>query len=233
MTHIDVPAPGGLSFPDPGGPEVYAELLRTARATGRCPIWCAGSERFGGMPVPPDVSGAITTVDPYDVLSRWWPEGCPCLAPFTGAFPGLTRADGVDRSTRPETTAKAISVGTAGGGCAVLGVVDACRPADIPAALGWSGTCNYGDLGDLVSIGAVLRSWEERFGAVLVRIDGSRLWVAVADPPTTQEESERVAAEHFAFCPDQVDPQIGPEPFTLVSYARTIRRAPVWRFWWD
>jgi hypothetical protein len=70
---------------------------------------------------------------------------------------------------------------------------------------------------DLVGLSAVLRSWEERFGATLVWIGGFTLVLAVADPPRTREESERVAAEHFAFCHDQVDPQDGRDPYpTLV-----------------
>jgi hypothetical protein len=46
-------------------------------------------------------------------------------------------------------------------------------------------------------------------------------------------EAEAVAAEHFAFCHDQVDPQDGRDPYTPRSYAREIRRARLWKFWWD
>jgi hypothetical protein len=37
----------------------------------------------------------------------------------------------------------------------------------------------------------------------------STLVLAVAHPPRSQADAERVAAEHFAFCPDQHDPQNG------------------------
>jgi hypothetical protein len=78
----------------------------------------------------------------------------------------------------------------------------------------------------------VLRSWEERFGAVLVAMTFSTLVLAVAHPPRSQADAERVAAEHFAFCPDQHDPQNG-TVYTPRTYGRTIRGASRWRFWWD
>lgn len=43
---------------------------------------------------------------------------------------------------------------------------------------------------------------------------------------------ERVATEHFAFCPDQHDPQNG-TVYTPRTYAETIRGARLWKFWWD
>jgi hypothetical protein len=78
----------------------------------------------------------------------------------------------------------------------------------------------------------LLGSHEERFGEMLVLLDADTLLLSVAAPPMTRPECETVAAEHFAFCPDQQDPQDG-RIFTLRTYADMIRGARQWRFWWD
>ena len=71
--------------------------------------------------------------------------------------------------------------GGRGGRCPerpLLGLVPAGRPADVPAAAGWFGMCNSWD--DVVAMSAVLRSWEDRFGAVLVLMGRATLELAVA-----------------------------------------------------
>ncbi|MDL5159285.1 DUF4253 domain-containing protein [Actinomycetospora termitidis] len=115
-----------------------------------------------------------------------------------------------------------------------MAVVEAARPADVPLALQWTGMCNYWHQ-DLSRAGAVLRSWEERFGAMVVYVGTATLLLSVACPPRTLDEARLVATEHFAFCPDQVDPQTGKEtgPLTISAYAQTIRGQFHWRFWWD
>ena len=113
-----------------------------------------------------------------------------------------------------------------------IAMVDATRPADTPAVLEWAGFCNYHPYQDHVQLCAVLRRWEERYGAVLVCIDRSRLHLSVGHPPRTEDECRRAAAEHFAFCPDQQDPQNG-DFYTLSTYAGMIRGARSWHFWWD
>lgn len=40
-----------------------------------------------------------------------------------------------------------------------------------------------------------------------------------------------MAAEHFAFCPDNVSQ--GTADGTLRSYARTLVGEHTWSFWWD
>jgi hypothetical protein len=55
------------------------------------------------------------------------------------------------------------------------------------------------------------------------------LYVSVAAPPADQGEALRVAAEHFAFCPDNI--WQGKSP--LSAYANGLIDAPIWRFWWD
>jgi hypothetical protein len=108
-----------------------------------------------------------------------------------------------------------------------LAVVPVSRPADVVAAVGWLGTVNYHR--DVTGLAAVLRSWEDRFGAMLVRLDSATLWLSVAAPPRSERQCLSVAEEHFAFCPD-VD---GEDPRPLREYAATLAGRTVWRFWWD
>ncbi|MCE3553611.1 DUF4253 domain-containing protein [Pseudonocardia sp. RS11V-5] len=237
MTTIDTHLPFDLH--DLPNPDVYEELLRAAPTTGRCPVWITnwtigrvgpltGAERTARLL---DVARA----DPARLLEQAWPGPCPptcsCSEPLP-AWPGLlpvpdrnaTALEGDLPVVAAARWARERSWNSA------LAVVDASRPADVPAVVDWSGAANYDQ--DVAEISAVLRSWEERFGAVLVELDAATLILSVAAPPMTRQECETVAAEHFAFCPDQQDPQDG-RIFTLRSYADLIRGARQWRFWWD
>ena len=101
------------------------------------------------------------------------------------------------------------------------------RPADAVATLGWTGPLNHYD--DMGMLAAVLRSWEDRFGAVVVGIGFDTLTVAVRRPPSDERSATAVAAEHLAACSDN----IWQGPGSLVVYADMIREQPVWSFWWD
>ncbi|MFI2437193.1 DUF4253 domain-containing protein [Streptomyces sp. NPDC018693] len=109
-----------------------------------------------------------------------------------------------------------------------LALVPARRSADIPAAVGWSGPLNHDN--DVARLCAVLRSWEDRFGIRVVGLGFDVLVVSVAAPPTTQADAEAVAAEHFAFCPDNIT-QDGPEG--IAAYAKELVGDHTWTFWWD
>ncbi|MFC5137009.1 DUF4253 domain-containing protein [Actinomycetospora rhizophila] len=238
MTTSDLSSSDTVDVLSDGTPTVYDDLLCHARAEHCTPVWLAHDDcRLGFLPVPDDPVGAIGAHDPYRVLAQWWPGPCPddcaCLDPFLGELPPLTRADGEDRSRDLRTfeEASGMAEDVVAYGLRKLALVRVSRPADIPAVVGWGGACNYSHQ-DNVRLGAVLRSWEERFGAVLSVMSSSTLLLSVAFPPTTDEEAELVASEHFAFCPDQVDPQNG-TVYTPRTYGQTIRNANHWRFWWD
>ncbi|MFF7974643.1 DUF4253 domain-containing protein [Streptomyces sp. NPDC007905] len=109
-----------------------------------------------------------------------------------------------------------------------LALVPARRSADIPAAIGWTGPLNYED--DVARLCTVLRSWEDRFGIRVVALTFDTLTVSVAAPPTTPAEAEAVAAEHFAFCPDNI---VENGPDALSAYAKELVGDPTWSFWWD
>ncbi|QKG19113.1 hypothetical protein ACTIVE_0749 [Actinomadura verrucosospora] len=95
--------------------------------------------------------------------------------------------------------------------------------------MGWSGPLNYtNDTGEIAS---VVRSWEDRFGARVVGAAFSDLYLSVSAPPSTHEEALRIAAEHFAFCPDDI--WQNSTPATLTSYAEGLIGLNAWEFWWD
>jgi hypothetical protein len=91
----------------------------------------------------------------------------------------------------------------------------------------WFGAANYD--ADPVDRSTVLRSWEERFDAYVVGLGFDTLIVAVGHPPLDRRAATGIAAEHLAFCPDNIWQGVG----TVREYADTLVKAPLWHFWWD
>lgn len=75
----------------------------------------------------------------------------------------------------------------------------------------------------------MLRSWEDRYGAVVVGLGFDSLSMVARRPPQSAAEAAALAAEHFAVCPDQV--WQGTD--TVEDYAARLRGQPTWAFWWD
>ena len=105
-------------------------------------------------------------------------------------------------------------------------LVPVTRPADVPARIGWDGPVNHGLNGADVS--AMLRSWEDRFGAVLTGIGFNTLTLTVPHPPTEPDEIRQVMHEIYAFCPDLVDQGVGE-----IGGLDPMVRGREWIFWWD
>ncbi len=196
----------------------YAFALATAPRTGRCPVWVAGDIPDGRAPGRRPAALAMRAADAE--LALRWGGHCPiddCTAPFGDWFPGLL--------ARPRVpVVRAVAVATQAVACEVepAAVVRVTRPADVPAAIGWAGAGP-----DPVGISAVLRSWEERFGALLVGITADELRLAVAAPPRTHHECLALAAEHVALCREILATD------TLRGYARCLRDARGWRLRWE
>lgn len=147
-------------------------------------------------------------------------------APFGRRFPGLAPAE---TTNLPAAELQRVAATLAP---AHLGLVAARRPADVPATVGWSvfGVDELGPGARSLEISAVLRSWESRFGARLLRIGAdATLVVLVERPPQTLELARQVAAEHCAFA-DEVD---GQASYTVESVAVGLVGMPTWTFWWD
>jgi hypothetical protein len=214
-------------------PGLYGRLLAETPRTGRCPVLLSGYtlSRFQDDRHSAPVWAGIERHDAAAVLADRWPGPClTCsdwIAPFGAGFPGLAPLFADVAGLEPSAWVAAAVQAAAEPRHMLLGIVSVDRPADVPAATGWSGMCNSWD--DVTEVSAVLRSWEDRFGAVLVRMHASTLDLAVAAPPWTEGDCLRAAAEHFAFtCDDD-----SPTPATLRQHARRLRGMDQWSFWWD
>jgi hypothetical protein len=164
--------------------------------------------------------------DAEEVLAEFWEED----APEGAEWPGLADAPALvaDPELRAAEAADSLADGRPWLKEPHLALVPARRSADIPAAIGWSGPVNHEE--DVARLCAVLRSWEDRFGIRVVGLGFNDLVLSVAAPPTSLEEAEAVAAEHFAFCPDNIT-QKGPGG--LRAYAEGLVGERAWTFWWD
>ncbi|QNP70961.1 DUF4253 domain-containing protein [Streptomyces roseirectus] len=192
-----------------------------------------------GWELDPDAMSYPGDHDAEEVLAESWEmdeedyddDTADMLAPFTLAWPGLapSATPTVDPDARAAQLADEISESddTTWFTEPHLALVPARRSADIPAAIGWTGPLNHEN--DVARLCAVLRSWEDRFGARVVALGFATLAVSVAAPPTTQSEAEAIAAEHYAFCPDN----IAQGPGTIEAYAKELIDAHAWHFWWD
>ncbi|MEV6595081.1 DUF4253 domain-containing protein [Streptomyces acidicola] len=153
------------------------------------------------------------------------------VAPYGAVWPGLSPARPLAAAPDARAAEVADSLVDPGSGFKEprLALVPARRSADIPAAVGWTGPMNHE--GDIARLCAVLRSWEDRFGIRVVALTFDQLVLSVAAPPTTQAEAEAVAAEHFAFCPDNITQG---HHETLRAYAaHEVLGQRGWSFWWD
>lgn len=185
-------------------------------------------------------------VDVPDVLAQRWtsgyldpdedPDDGPRLAPFDRTFPGLAPApaagSGTGRSIDPAPVQQNLPGSFDLDGvwrtASTLALVPCRRPADAVEASGWPGAPNA-DLSAVV-VSAVLRSWEDRFGATLLALGADSLALLVTRPPRTREQALAVAAEHHALCPDTVMQGT----HTLEAAAEDLLEHPdLWSFWWD
>ena len=143
------------------------------------------------------------------------------LAPHSRTFPGLAAgARGSARMTLPGRWRRCLSR------CCWAWWWRA-RPADVLAVVGWDGAINYH--GTSAPLACVLRSWEDRFGARLVRLGFDAMDLLVERPLPSYQAALGVAAEHFAFCPDNIYQGEG----SIRRYAASLSGTAIWSFWWD
>ena len=80
----------------------------------------------------------------------------------------------------------------------------------MPVTNGWDTLVHFGlhpgggALGSVGRLIAVLRSWNERFGAELVANWGTVLQFVVDRPPVTTEQAWPLAVEHIAVAPETI-----------------------------
>ncbi|QWB23884.1 MULTISPECIES: DUF4253 domain-containing protein [Streptomyces] len=214
--------------------------LEPTRRVGLLPVVLDVGDGHGGPDGWELMPGEVSYPGDHDaeeVLAEYWEECAAEGDTWPGPAAPATQdpAPDADPDMAPDPDAVAAAVADslleAGGPLKDprLALVPARRSADIPTAIGWTGPAHHE--GDTARISAVLRSWEDRFGIRVVALGFDHLLLSVAAPPTTLAEAEAVAAEHFAFCPDNIRQSADP---TLRSYAeRQVRDQPTWPFWWD
>ncbi len=222
-------------------PGDWATLAPARRSAGLLPVVVDAGGLHGGpqdWELAPDAVSYPGDHDADEVLADLWEEYA--AGETQEDWPGLADAtadpdsgSGSRSAEDPDAVAMDIADDLVERGGLLeeprLALVPARRSADIPAAIGWSGPVNHE--GDTARLCAVLRSWEDRFGIRVVALGFDHLLVSVAFPPVTLAEAEAVAAEHFAFCPDNIL-QSGDTGIRAYAENRLLGR-PAWHFWWD
>jgi len=214
--------------------DLWSQLASKFGETG---LWPLVLTPLHGQPKRPWDSGefwpstvvGLDELDARDLLSELWSrlangaieldETEALLGPYGTHYPGLAPA-----TPGPDDLSALGAV--AGDRAGRLGLVAATRPADALAVIGWRGSVEH--MQDIRHLVGILRSWEDRFGAFLVRLGFDTLSLAVLRPPLARSEAFAITGEHLAVCPDLAN---GVSPFS--SHARDIRDSQEWSFWWD
>jgi hypothetical protein len=233
---------------EPAAPDTWPALKRAGRAVGLLPVLIHGGSARSRDHWPekwelsPDMASYPGDHDAEEVLADFWEEYAEdelgedsAIEPYGPEWPGLapSPAPSLSAPADPDVWAAEVAAELADEDSwlhgARMALVPARRSADIPAAIGWTGPLNHEN--DVARLCAVLRSWEDRFGIRVVALSFDQLVVSVASPPTTMTEAEAVAAEHFAFCPDNITQN---DHDTLRAYAaHDVLGKQSWSFWWD
>ncbi|MEV0456647.1 DUF4253 domain-containing protein [Catellatospora methionotrophica] len=108
-----------------------------------------------------------------------------------------------------------------------LMLVPADRSADVVASIAWR-LFNQ-DLVDPIESSAILRSWEDRFGARVTHLGDGVLTLSVAAPPADRSAALRVVAEHLVFCADS----LSNDPDDFSAHLDHLISGDPWSFWWD
>jgi hypothetical protein len=170
-----------------------------------------------------DPFGFSGLFDDYDIWSD--PDFASQFAPYGEQFPGL--APGTSDQVPEEAITRALDRM----GSAYLALVETARPADILSVIGWRATDKFQKP---LAATAVLRSWEDRFGARLLRIGPSaQVWLAVERPPRSLDTATAVAAELRAFAPVWIDHRDLRWQKSVSDISPRLVDNPLWGFWWD
>jgi hypothetical protein len=220
-----------------GAGQVWQQLWGMSAQTGLIPVLLSG---LAWEPARPWDTGELSRpenlieVENADVgrlMNSLWdasqdpdddsPDALEQVEPFGRRFPGLAAAQGEDAALSPAMLRRELDMGSP----ARIGLVPADRPADVLPRLGWRGCVNR--YGSSIPVAAVLRSWEDRFGAYLLHVGYANIRVIVTRPPQTEDLALRIAAEHFALC-DESQGLSG-----VRNVASRLIGIPSWNLWWD
>lgn len=227
------------SRPPPG---LWSRLRAQHRRSGLWPVFLRGHDsgldhpwvdedpRYGRSRHPDDYDAGVVLLQQWQQLAEsnfLLPRGRANFfsrtAPFDGIWPGLAAPAAPEVS--PEAAADELAGRLIRDPGARLGLMPVERGADVPVAAEWWA----GEELDTGAAAAVLRSWEDRFGARVVQLGYDSLELSVAAPARDLDQAVRVAAEHFALCVENV----GRERDALSHYAEELVGARHWSFWWS
>ena len=234
--------------PVPGSGQVWAALAELHPQTGLVPIQLDGLSGDTRRPwdngefVLPENPRDADSVDVGAFLKSGWrcwvpppdeddPEWIEALRPFTREWPGLappgrTPLTPAERRHALDVVLPRIRVAHRATAEARIGLVAADRPADVPAVIGWEPLYPRGE--SLLPLTAVLRSWEDRFGARVIDVGFADLRLLVERPPRTLEAAQRLAAEQVVLADDCID-----GARDIPNTAARLQDGSVWTFWWD
>ncbi|KAB2342406.1 DUF4253 domain-containing protein [Actinomadura rudentiformis] len=216
--------------PLPDADHLWARLYGAHTETGLYPLLLCGHFRdadrpwhageLGYWPV-----GTIDVLGAEGVLRRMWESVTPDeFGEWRGlAPPAGSSGHGADLMD-PGLAAQELAASYAAKEHPLIGLVPAGRGADALTLCGWNGPLNHTN--HTQEISAVVRTWEDRFGARVVAVGFDTLHVSVAAPPLTLEHARHLADEHLAFCPDNIGDD-------FERYAAGLVGARQWSFWWD
>jgi hypothetical protein len=211
--------------PVPGPGRMWAALRDLHTSTGLVPVLLDPEDNpadfcFTGGVDPGEIDG----LSPAEVLADSWAEHDDAAGSPPGKESDLAPAE---NDALPAAT---LTAALGWFQAAHIGLVLAERPADVPAAVGWVAFSDLMDHPNGVWIGSVLRSFESRFGARLVKIGpGAEIRLLVERPPHTRQAARRIAAEHKAFA----DEHLGLGQMDVEQLAAALVDTPGWTFWWD
>ena len=223
----EAPVVWASQAPVPGVGRLWARLAAVFPETGLWPFVIDAEYGFRGfddylMDIPRGRHKEVAAV-----LRRGWTDNTgfdddfpdEVTAPYGPQFPGLADPTPGDRPNSIDHIVAALS--------GHFGLAALNRPADILDAIGWMGAANYD--GDPLDMTTVLRSWEQRFDAYVIGLGPDTLHLAVGRPARDLSSATAIAAEHFAFCPDNIQQGVG----TIREYAEMLVNEEHWAFWWD
>lgn len=76
---------------------------------------------------------------------------------------------------------------------------------------------------------AIMKYWEEKYGAEIVSMTGDTIECKVKNPPATKDAAIQLAWEQYWYCADIVDQ--GTQ--TIANLAAGLINSEYWFFWWD
>jgi hypothetical protein len=237
--------------PDPGA--VWEELSGTGQRTGLVPFiartlpgsphrpWDNGGPRWphAYFQYPADPAAA-DEIDPAAVLAARWASQAPDPADEE-ADPEWREAPGPRWRPSPATS-PAWPPPAPGHPTRRRSAPPspACRPpgsawpppaADALAAMGWR-PGNW--TGGVLPVTAVLRSWEDRFGARLLAVGHDEFKLLAERPPAGLPAARRLAAEIYALGADEFTCAWHEQALTSIGdIAGSLTRSPAWGLWWD